>query len=243
MGFSPALTISSEARNVSLSLIQGTFWWTIPNLETSTLRINFLVTSTNLVEKPVDVTFRKGLYSYKEINQAVTDAVIQAGFPSNSVLFRVNGATNRMMMVFTVPCELTFDSSNLALGTLLGFPISVYRYNGSDSKSGDTLSVLEGLNIAAFDTVQYLTVGTSLVDTGFQLNGGIYRGVIAHIGITSEAGYQIVFEPMNPLEVSTDQLSGNGVTRAEFTLMDQDGNLVDTNGQDWSLLLRIRYYL
>jgi hypothetical protein len=241
VNFTPPLTISPLARNVSLSLIQGTFWWTIPNLVTSTLAIKFLVSGDNKYEETVQVTFPKGLYSYIEINTAINDAVKGAGFEINSVVFRVNGATNRMVLVFEIPAEVTFDNSNVELATLLGFEAGAYRYQPTVPAYED--AVIEGQQIAAFDSVQYLTVATNLVDLGFQLNGGVHTGVIARIGIDAEAGYQILFQPTVPLEISTNRLSEQGVTSATFTLMDQNGNLVDTNGQDWSLLLRIRYYI
>jgi hypothetical protein len=238
--FNPALTISPEARNVSLSLIQGTFWWTIPNLDATQLQITFLVSSTNFAEKTITVDFPKGLYSYNEVNTAINDEVKAAGFDMNSVVFRVNGATNRMVLVFEIPAVVIFNNTNAGLAKLLGFNAGQYRYQPALVQYQD--AVIEGQNVAAFDTVQYLTVGTDLVDTGFQLNGGVYRGIIARVAIDAEAGYQIIYQPSVPLEVKTDLLSGQGTTRAEFRLMDQDGNLVDTNGQDWSLLLRIRYY-
>lgn len=240
MNFNPALSIHPEARNVSVSLIQGTFWWTIPNLDSTTLVITFLTTQDNPVEKTITVSFPKGLYSYNEINTAINDEVKAAGFDINSVVFRVNGATNRMVLVFEIPALVVFDASNQPLAKLLGFDLGDYRYQPVSAQYQE--AVIEGQNTAAFDTVQYLTVGTSMVDTGFQLNGGVYRGIIARVGINAEAGYQILYQPSVPLEVRTDLLSGNGITRAEFHLMDQDGNLVDTNGQDWSVLIRIRAY-
>lgn len=196
---------------------------------------------TNLFEKTIEVTFPKGLYSYLEINTSINDEVKAAGFDVNSVVFRVNGATNRMVLVFEIPAEVTFDGTNTALATLLGFDAGAYRYQPAVPAYED--AVIEGQQIAAFDTVQYLTVGTNLVDRGFLLNGGIHSGVIARVGIDAEAGYQILFQPTVPLEITTELLSEQGVSSATFQLMDQNGNLVDTNGQDWSLLLRIRYYI
>ncbi len=242
MSFSPALEISPLARNVSLSVIQGTFWWTIPNLETSELRITILPSATNVSEQTITISLPKGLYSYDAINTSINDELKEAGFDLNSVTFRVSGATNRMALVFEIPALVVFDNSNLALGKLLGFDPGTYRYQPAlaDFKS----AVIEGQNVAGFDTIQYLTVGTDMVTRGFQLNGGVFRGIIARVGIDAEAGYQILFQPTVPLEVKTDSLNaGQGLTRATFHLMDQDGELVDTNGQDWSLLLRIRYYI
>ncbi len=239
--FTPSLQISPAARNVSLSLVQATVWWTVPNLEAVSITVRILASEEVPTAKDVVVSFRKGIYTYKEVNKIFNNAFTEAEVDPLAVSFNPNWSTNLMVMSFGIPAELTFDLSTSALSSILGFNNGTYRYYPI---GGENQQLYEAQTTAKFDSVQFLMVGTNMVDRGFQIGGGRYKNVIAKIGIVGvDPGFQIVHEPPNPLEVTTQMFNGDGLSRAEFTLMDQTGQPVDTNGQPWSLLLRIRYYI
>jgi hypothetical protein len=236
--YTPPLEISNEAKNVSVALIQGTFWWTIPNIEACTLLMSVYDQKTG-VYTDIPVFIPRGLYTFKQINLVLANASTTRGYEDAILQFVNNGATSTLDLAFSVPAKIRFPTNSCwkQLGYL---PEVDYIFNSEDPPSQFQMAP----NQAEFDTIQYLTVGTSLVDLGFQLIGGLYRGVIAHVGITAAPGFQIVNTPSVPLDVSSTLFSTpGGIGRAEFYLMDQDGVLVNTNGQTWSLLLRIRYYL
>ena len=97
---------------------------------------------------------------------------------------------------------------------------------------------------ARFDNVQFLQVASQdLCDTGIVQNDGTSRGVMAQITINVPPGAQITYDPSNPLEIPTSVFSGSRPkSQARLTLLDHNGQSVNTNGQSWSILLRIRSY-
>jgi hypothetical protein len=238
VNFTPALGIPLNAKNVSLSFVQGTFWWTIPNFQTSTIQL--FVQDEKKVEVSIPLTIPKGLYNYKQINTLMGNAFQDRGFARNSIEFVENGATSTIDLSFAIIGAVVFPLGSCE--KQFGYDAGVrYEFTGA----GNTASkFVRAPHVASFDTIQYLTVGCSLVNGGFRLNSGTYRGVIANVTINAAPGYQITAEPANPLEIPTNVFEGGtGLERATFYLMDQDGNAVDTNGEAWTLLLRIRYYL
>ena len=235
VNFRPALELPRNTKNVSIALIKGTFWWTIPNFQTCTIQL--FVQDEKKEEVSIPLNIPKGLYNYKQINTLMGNAFQDLGFARNSIEFVENGATSTIDLSFSVVGAVLFPQGTCE--KQFGYDANVrYQYTGAGSK------FVRAPHVASFDTIQYLTVGCSLVNGGFRLNSGDFKSVIANITINAAPGYQITAEPANPLEIPTNVFeSGNGLERATFSLMDQDGNTVDTNGEAWTLLLRIRYYL
>lgn len=237
MNFTPALTLPPNAQNVSVALIQSTIWWTIPNFQACVIQV--YVTDEKKGEVNVPVQIPKGIYNYKQINVLIGNALEDQQFPRTLVQFVENGATSTIDLVFSAPGALLFPSGSCE--KQFGYDGNVrYEYTGL---LGAASKFIRAPRTASFDTIQYLTIGTDLVDDGFRLNGGVFRGVIANVVVNALPGYQITAEPATPLEVASNVFEGAaGRTRATFHLMDQDGNAVDTNGEAWTLLLRIRYW-
>ena len=104
--------------------------------------------------------------------------------------------------------------------------------------------VFEAPEIANFDTLQYLNIITSLVDNGIRTGNGRYNGCVARLNLDASPGYQIIYQPNQPLEIPTKVFQNRaGVSSARFELLDQNMRAVDTNGQSWNLLVRLKYYL
>ena len=238
VNFQPALTIPANSQNVSIALVQGTFWWTIPNFTACEILLFFFVDGD---EKAVTVSVPKGLYNYRQINVLIGNAAQDAGFDRDSIVFVENGATSSIDLAFSVPAALVFPQNSC--GKQFGYAADVRYQFISDTDPHYRSQFVSAPGTADFDTIQYLTVGTTLVNGGFRLNGGTFKNVIANVIINAVPGYQITFSPATPLEVPTTALDNPiGLERATFSLMDQDGFPVDTNGEAWTVLLRIRYY-
>jgi hypothetical protein len=238
VNYRPSLSLPRNPKNVSVAFVQGTFWWTIPNFQTC--QIQLFVQDEKKVEVNIPLTIPKGLYNYKQINTLMGNAFQDRGFARNSIEFVENGATSTIDISFAIIGAVLFPQGSCE--KQFGYDADVrYQFTGA----GDYVSkFVRAPHVASFDTIQYLTVGCSLVNGGFRLNSGEFKSVIANVTINAAPGYQITAEPANPLEIPTNVFeSGNGLERVTFSLMDQDGNAVDTNGEAWTLLLRIRYYL
>jgi len=238
VNYTPALSIPRNAKNVTVAFVQGTFWWTIPNFQTCTIQL--FVRNAENVEVNIPLTIPKGLYNYKQINTLMGNAFQDRGFARNSIEFVENGATSTIDLSFAIIGAVLFPQGTCE--KQFGYDPGIrYQFTGSGEYAS---KFVRAPHVASFDTIQFLTVGCSLVSGGFRLNSGSYRNVIANITINAAPGYQITSEPANPLEIPTNVFQGgSGLERVVFSLMDQDGNPVDTNGEAWTLLLRIRYFL
>ena len=238
VNFSPPLELPPDSKNVTVAMIQGTFWWTIPNFQTCTLELYLFEQKGEL---KIIVPIPKGIYNYKQINILISNELRQLDYAANLIQFVENGSTSTIDLEFKVPGAVLFPLDSCE--KQFGYDANVrYQYLGAADPNYSS-KVVRAERTASFDTIQYLTIATTLVDNGFRMNGGVFKGIISNVTINAAPGYQITAEPALPLEIPTNVFqTPGGLTRAEFNLMDQDGNPVDTNGEAWTLLLRIRYY-
>jgi hypothetical protein len=94
---------------------------------------------------------------------------------------------------------------------------------------------------ARFDRIQYFNLWSNLVDGGFYGNNGQAKGVIAQVLIDRLVGEQIVYDPNIPIEHHTQAFSnGSWPTKGEFQLLDDKFCSCDTNGQSWTITVRIQ---
>jgi hypothetical protein len=93
---------------------------------------------------------------------------------------------------------------------------------------------------ARFDHIQFFNITTNLADGGMIGNGGVAQGVIAQVLLDRLAGEQIVYDPGNPIEVDASAFEGPQLPTATFNLLDDKYNSLDTNGQPWTVTIRVR---
>lgn len=238
VNYSPPLKLPKEAKNVTLTVLRATVWWTIPNItEDVKVSITFgAKTSPTLPQIDTVWTIPKGLYTVDNLDELLQRHCLTNG-RSKEISMYGDGATNKVLIVITsLGSSITIPAG---LATHLGFP--------TDTKITNTTGQLEGTiapSIANFDTLQFLNINSNLVDVGVMSDQGRYHGTIAQINLDADPGYQILYQPTHPLEISTSVFqSVQGVSSGRFELVDQSMRPVDTNHQPWTLLLRIRYYL
>ena len=66
-------------------------------------------------------------------------------------------------------------------------------------------------------------------------------GIVASIPITVSPGSQIVYEPTNVTWVNATDLIGRGRQNLDFALVDQLGRPTPTAGENYSLVLMLRW--
>ena len=93
---------------------------------------------------------------------------------------------------------------------------------------------------ARFEPLQFFNISTNLADGGLVGNAGVQLGVVAQVMIDRLPGEQIVYDPANPIEVDASAFEGVQLPLAVFILMDDKFNSVDTNGQAWTVTIRVR---
>ena len=237
-----------DSKSVSLAIVRGTFWWTIPNIQDSWIEMKFPAEGQLYPDLEVLIPIPTGLYTYNLLNDRIYTAlklfqVDYEYFPATAVRFQADLSTQRLAFDCSVAVSIRLISQSSrqdnSLAYVLGFPIgndTVYTVSEPD--------LISAPDYARFDSVQFLQVASQdLCDTGIVQNDGTSRGVMAQITINVPPGAQITYDPSNPLEIPTSVFSGTRPkSQARLTLLDHNGQAVNTNGQSWSVLLRIRSY-
>ena len=213
-------------------MLQANVWWTIPNITSeSKLNITFPGGIDTILSIP------KGLYTVGELNSLIQRHCLINSRPGEITLTG-NAATNKVVFsILTNGTSITVPQNSIwkILGVLPDAPI--------ENKT-DSAYVFEAPQVANFDTLQYLNITTTLVDNGIRTGNGRYNGCIARLNLDASPGYQIIYQPNQPLEIPTQIFqSRTGAITAKFELLDQNMVPVDTNGQTWNLLLRLRYFV
>ena len=214
----------------------------------------------------VEVHIPKGLYGYGALNTLIDTALVSQSIPKGTFSFYADYATQKIVLRFKWPGSVRFGSSELA--TVLGFlrppqsaftPSDVQRaqsvdtgeapewqsssttYTVSNIPSGLLFKGIEAPFSARFDHIQYFNIQTSLADGGLYGNNGVAQNVIAQVLIDRQVGEQIVYDPNIPIQVDTSAFSnGHWPSLATFSLMDDKFRPCDTNGQPWTITIRLQ---
>ena len=238
-----------DSKSVSLAIMRGTFWWTIPNIQDSTIELSFPGVAGQYPDLTTSVVIPTGLYTYQLLNDRIFTAlsvfqVDYEDFPAQAVFIQTDLALQALAFACSVPVNIRLTSRSERkdnhLAYVLGFPVNDFQtYTLSEP------GLISAPDYARFDSVQFLQVASQdLCDTGIVQNDGTSRGVMAQITINVPPGAQITYDPSNPLEIPTTVFSGSRPKlQAKLSLLDHNGQAVNTNGQNWSVLLRIRSYV
>ena len=213
----------------------------------------------------VEVKIPKGLYGYGALNTLIDAALVAQNIPKGTFTFYADYATQKIVLKFKWLGSVRFGGSELAV--VLGFmrpprsafsPTDVHRtqtvesgeapewqsvdttYTASSIPPGGVRSI-EAPFSARFDHIQYFNIQTSLADGGLYGNNGVAQNVIAQVLIDRRAGEQIVYDPNIPIQVDTSAFSnGHWPSLATFTLLDDKFRPCDTNGQPWTITIRLQ---
>ena len=214
----------------------------------------------------VEVKIPKGLYGYGALNTLIDRALLAQNIPKGKFAFYADYATQKINLRFKWPGTVRFGSSELAI--ILGFmrpprnafsPTDMQRtqtvdtgeapewtsaettYTASTIPSGTLERSIEAPFSARFDHIQYFNIQTSLADGGLYGNNGVAQNCIAQVLIDRLVGEQIVYDPNSPIEVPTSAFSnGHWPSLATFTLLDDKFRPCDTNGQPWTITIRLQ---
>ena len=262
----------ADVRNVKMSAVRSTIWWTVPNIQGTSIYLTFAVPSTDTgttTNYSVEVKIPKGLYGYQTLNTLIDAALSAQNIPKATFRLYADYATQKLALVFKWPGTVRLGSSELA--TVFGFlrppqtayapsdiqrlqaveagegaewtgPDTTYTANipGWSSTSPVSQHIVAPFH-ARFDHIQYFNIHSSLADGGLYGNNGAAQNVIAQVLIDRLVGEQIVYDPNIPIELPTTAFSnGNWPTSGTFTLLDDKFRPCDTNGQAWTITIRLQ---
>jgi hypothetical protein len=237
-----AIKIPEEALNVTLSVQEATIWWSVPNIITGVNDKLYCIVPRGLDDllTAYIVIIPQGLYDLTALNNTVARELENLGAkldgPLASIQFSPDNATQRVEIRMSyIGSEISFVQVD-TFKALIGFDSQVI---------GPT--VIEPItflaeNTAAFNTVNYFLIHSDLVGKGIRFNNQ-YNQTIAQVLIDVLPGSQIVNSPRHPAKVDASDLRGTQRKRMKFWLTDDNDNQVNTNNENWTARISIKYMM
>jgi hypothetical protein len=226
------ISVPKNATKCSIEVVDANIWYNFPNIKTNVNdQLHFIYSSINYV-----ITFPTGLYDILSINDRISRELINLDLKSNLIQIGGDSAVGKAYFVFTESgIQLDFSQPR-SIGTILGFDLVVNPL----SPSTTSIFVIEAENIGRLNTVNSLLIHTDLVNTGIQ-TGNKTSQTIAHIPINVGVGSLINYTPVLPVHVRAENLINDVRRECAFWVTNELNQPIDTNGEDWSLTVLIRW--
>lgn len=241
----PALVLP-DAKQIQLRFLDSEIWNSSPNIDPTKGQNNvFTITGldTANVVQVFSVTIPKGIYSISNLESTILNDLQEQGAktsPAPIFNLQVDEATSRVIIVLNYKTtritffpDTIYDFLGWNLNDLLVNPIVNPDPIGTFNPYG-----ISGPNEAKVNALNYWTISTDFVPYGIPFNGE-NRQTIAKILITSKPNRQNINDPRHPYQVDISDLGGSIVSSMTFYLRGNDGNTVDTNGENWSFRFAI----
>ena len=229
--FGSPLRIPADAVDCQIAVEEAEIWWTIPNIVTG-VNDRFFVTDGGTT---YGLTIPQGLYDLTGLSQAILRELETAGAATGPALITLSPdeATQKVELKLnyaTVSVDFTQPNT---MREILGF-------NSITVGPGTAGATYLANNVAAFNTISYFLLHSDITNDGIRTNNNYYQ-TIAKVPIDASPGSQIVYKPFNPARIEEPNLIGATRNSIQVWLTDQDNNRVNTNTEDYSFRLNIRY--
>lgn len=227
-----AFQLPQNATNVTLEVNAATIWYNTFNVTAENNQFRFQRVFPAIVQT---IFIPPGLYSFDALNDELTAQLTAAGITNYRLV--ANQAQQRVYESFTsLPNGIvqTFWPEG-TFYKLVGFNLNrntVYPNSGPVAYPGD--------KTAAFNTIDYYLIHSSLVSRGIRTNG-TYLQVIAQVPINAPPGSELLYEPQNPVVTPANELTGAVVSQVTTLLTDSNNNPVDTRGEAYTVGVVIRW--
>lgn len=232
--FKNTIEIPPDAQNITLELLQSTIFWTVINIKEGINDLFKLITPD--VGSPFTITIPPGLYAVVDLNDAISREFINLGISGDYVSLTGDNSTGRILITLS-ESDLQVEFITGSFFELLGFD-ELQIVPDPDPTTGPYSEL--GPNVANFSDVSSFLVHTDLVQSGIPI-GNQENLTIAQVLITVPPGSQISYQPVVPIQIPVEHLRGKMLNEATFFITDQLNRDVDFNGEDFTLLLVIKY--
>jgi hypothetical protein len=232
-----ALTIPKNCLSCSVALEEASIWWNTHNINSTNNKLYLTGQNVAGTTTAFTITIPNGLYDLPSLNLKIQQLLENDDgkiSPYNNFDFIADNASSKVIIKFNyTDCEIDFTQSDTPR-TILGFNSAVYgTFAGAPYN-------LQAPNVASFNTIDNFQLHTDLVDAGLLINNK-YSQVVAQVLIDVEAGSQIIYQPLNPTKIEANNLIGGSRRMIRVWLTDNTGAVVDTNGELFTMKLKISY--
>ena len=238
LNFQPKLTLPpKKIRNPTLEVDSALVWWNTSNVEEK-VNDKIYITGPDATNDHTvslyEITIPSGLYDVAQLQEAIERQLENKGArsdPEPLITLSPDEATNRV--------ELQLNYSTVIVDFT---PLDTFRdMLGMNSQIIGPSAIIPFTKladeVARFNTTEYFLIHSSLVQDGIAVNN-VYSQVIARVNIDVEVGTQIVFDPRRPRQIPLDGLDAS---RVRFWLTDQSNREINTNTEDWTVGITVRW--
>lgn len=239
--FDRPLVIPRHAHNCYITVQNATCWWNFFNIFENVndqIRVYY---DDGIIIKDQVLTIDPGLYDLDHLEAEISRLLLAAVFPQDLFVLLPDEATQKIIIQYNytkTQINFTDAGSPRNFRDILGFndrlvPLilnpgpQILTYEKSD-------------NVAQFNNIEYILIHSDLVSRGIKINDR-YSNTLAQVLIDKPPGEQLISSPFNPPQIPSKELIGEKRKSLRFWLTDQDNNLLNTNGEQWSLRLVIHY--
>lgn len=228
------LMIPEHAKQCWITVPTATIWWTVFNI---TADNNILRVDDGLGGGLQALTISPGLYDLNKLSSEIGRQLAGAPTPINQNAFvLVPNQASQKVVIQANQAGLTIDFTGAnTFRDILGFGAVVI---------GPTAGVefFQAPNVAQFNQLDYFLIHCDLVSRGIRVNDS-YNQTIARVRIDVPPGDQIHYEPQYIKFLEANHLISQEVSNIRLWLTDEAQNLINTQGESWSVEVIVNYIL
>ena len=238
------ITIPMSAKYCVVGVQGANIWNTVPNISED-LDNNVFFFSDG-INPNIQVTIAKGQYDLVALQNAIYTAIDSnsdgnvppAAYPAKDMfVFSPDNASQKVVVTFLKE-NISILWATSTLRTILGFEA------GSPTAPPPPITgkSLIAPNVARFNQITSFLIRTDLINTGIPVNANA-TGVLANVFIDVLPSSLINFTPFNIVWSDASNIIGARITTINFSLANQENQLVDTNSEYWNFTLIFKYYI
>jgi hypothetical protein len=220
------LHIPKDAVGVSMAVTQASIWNNAFNVSSVIGNNSF---NYNFGGTALSAVIPDGQYNVPDLAAFFDRTLTANGHDPLGIQIEADNATQKIILTVAANFEMDFVLGTIRL--LLGYTPAV-----------KIAGVYSGENIASFDYVNLYQIKSNILSVGIPVNS-LSNGIIASVPILVDPGSLINYNPQNPIEVDGSELAGHNKSSFNFELLDQSERAVPTNGETFSFVVQIKYYI
>lgn len=235
----PSLHIPAYATNISVVVKNAVVWFVTPNvIENKNDRIDIYYDD---VLYPLQIP--SGLYDVDTLSSKINSTIhFQSSgvVPIDLIKLLPDFAENKIVIQFNYyKTDIDFNVE-FSIGSILGFSPQLLE-GFDDSGEGPVPFYFEGDLTARFNTTDYYLIRcSSLLSTGIQFNND-FSGIMCRIDVKGNINTKLEYDPNQVAVIPAPRLRNCSLSQLTFQLVNQNGELVDTRGEYWSVLFEIHF--
>lgn len=231
------IALPIEAIHATLEVVSATIWNNVFNISQA-IGNNRLYVTTG--ENNIVIVIPDGLYGVPELVTVFKREFVNQGQPADLLIFSSDAATQKIVIESPYAATTADFTQANNCREILGFNARIVpSLPGEPTGAGWEVY---GDSVAEFNRTNSFLIKSDIISNGIPVNS-ISDGTIAEVLIVARPGSQINYAPYHPTRSNATELIGRSKNFFTFRLTDQLGREVETNGEDWSFEVVLRYQI